>query len=234
MAGPANNLWRSAELVTAAALNDTTHGSGTTAERNAISSWPANRPFYDTDEHMWYYNSHASAPSSVTWTRLGSSGEESTGSVSGDATGQRGAGWRMYGPKVTLPTDHLFYLITAIEAAPSNQSVTGRFRVGFDFATGHGLHSNMLTGGFSRIRQFAGSALKADLDSKSAIIGGGTIVLPWILTENSATAYLANSSSNGTARRVTGWESPENVQDAAWSTTPYNRPALKTYYRGFF
>ena len=60
-----------------ATLNATTHGSGTTAERTAITSWPGSRPFFDTDKGKFYRNSHGAVPSSVTWTEIGSAQAES-------------------------------------------------------------------------------------------------------------------------------------------------------------
>lgn len=42
----------------------------TTAQRTGLTSWPATTPVFDTDEHSWYYNSHASAPSSITWSSV--------------------------------------------------------------------------------------------------------------------------------------------------------------------
>jgi len=69
MAKPADDSW-SGYSPTATNLDETTHGSGTTTERNAITSWPAARPFFDTDLHDYFYNSHASAPSSVTWSTI--------------------------------------------------------------------------------------------------------------------------------------------------------------------
>lgn len=61
------------EPISPSKLNDTTHGQGTTSQRNTIASsgtWPAFRPFFDTDEGKWYYNSDGGAPSSVTWSLI--------------------------------------------------------------------------------------------------------------------------------------------------------------------
>lgn len=69
MAAPIDADWANNPL-SDASLNATTHGSGTTATRTGLSSWPANRPFFDTTDDTWYYNSHVSAPSSVTWTKV--------------------------------------------------------------------------------------------------------------------------------------------------------------------
>lgn len=80
MTAPLDSDWANTNI-SDSALNGTTHGSGTTAERTAIGSWPANRPFFDTTLDLWYYNSHASAPSSVTWTRLGN---PESGTAEGD------------------------------------------------------------------------------------------------------------------------------------------------------
>lgn len=51
-------------------LDNTTHGSGTTSERTAITSWPANKPFFDETLAQWFSNTHVSAPSSITWTAI--------------------------------------------------------------------------------------------------------------------------------------------------------------------
>jgi len=69
MAGPKDASW-SGISPTATNLDDSTFGQGTTTERNNITSWPATRPFFDTDDNVWYYNSHVSAPSSVTWSNI--------------------------------------------------------------------------------------------------------------------------------------------------------------------
>lgn len=69
MAAPIDSDWANTNA-SDAALNATTHGSGTTAARTAITNWPANRPFFDTTLNRWFYNSHASAPTSVTWTNI--------------------------------------------------------------------------------------------------------------------------------------------------------------------
>jgi len=70
MAAPFDADW-AAETITDVKLNRTTYGSGTTAEREAISNWPATRLFFDTDVSDTFYNSHASAPTSVTWSSVG-------------------------------------------------------------------------------------------------------------------------------------------------------------------
>ena len=66
---PAINAWSNDNL-SDTALEETTHGSGTTAQRDAVSTWEAGRPFWDVDVGAWFKNSHASAPSSVTWTSI--------------------------------------------------------------------------------------------------------------------------------------------------------------------
>jgi len=69
MAKPLNAPWQ-AQTIADSDLNLTTYGNGTTAVRNAITSWENTRLFFDTDTRTLYYNSHASAPSSVTWTEI--------------------------------------------------------------------------------------------------------------------------------------------------------------------
>jgi len=69
MVKPFDAPWAT-QAITDAALNKTTYGQGTTSERNAISNWENTRLFWDTDTRALYYNSHASAPSSVTWTEI--------------------------------------------------------------------------------------------------------------------------------------------------------------------
>jgi len=82
---PAINTWSNDNL-SDLALEETTHGSGTTAQRTAISSWSADRPFFDADEAVWYYNSHVSAPGSITWTQIGTGFTEfSTTPITDDA-----------------------------------------------------------------------------------------------------------------------------------------------------
>ncbi len=71
MAAPIDAAWNN-NILGDATLEATTHGSGTTATRTGLGTWEANRPFFDTDLGQWFYNSHASAPSSVTWTPMGS------------------------------------------------------------------------------------------------------------------------------------------------------------------
>ena len=69
MAAPLDGPWAGL-VVSAASLDKTTYGQGTTVTRTGLTSWPADRPFFDSTERIWYYNSHASAPSSVTWTPI--------------------------------------------------------------------------------------------------------------------------------------------------------------------
>ncbi len=39
----------------------------TSAERTALTGWAANVPIFDSTLKKWYWNSHGSAPSSITW-----------------------------------------------------------------------------------------------------------------------------------------------------------------------
>ena len=71
MADPKTNSWED-ELVTADSLDATTHGVGTTTQREAISSWPTDRLFFDVTDHFWYYND--GTESSPDWARLPSGG----------------------------------------------------------------------------------------------------------------------------------------------------------------
>jgi hypothetical protein len=69
---PDNTAWTAPEPITAEKLNNTTHGSGTTATRTAITAgWRADRPFFDEDEGIWYYNSHVTPATNVTWSIIG-------------------------------------------------------------------------------------------------------------------------------------------------------------------
>jgi len=83
MVSPIDADWSNDEL-SDTNLDSTTHGSGTTATRTGITSnWPANRPFFDTDEERWYSNTHVSAPTSVTWTVIGGEAEGKKFSLDG-------------------------------------------------------------------------------------------------------------------------------------------------------
>jgi hypothetical protein len=68
---PNNADWIT-EPISPEKLNSTTHGSGTTAVRVAITGgWRADRPFFDEDEGQWYYNTHVTPATNVTWSKIG-------------------------------------------------------------------------------------------------------------------------------------------------------------------
>jgi hypothetical protein len=131
MAAPETDSW-SGIAPTAEHLDNTTHGSGTTAERTAITSWPATRPFLDTDENAWYYNSHVSAPSSVTWSIIGiqESSEQTEDLTNAESSSKSGANiWK--GQSFTLGVAGKLYKITDIEfktsGTASGNAIVGLF-----------------------------------------------------------------------------------------------------------
>ena len=69
MAAPLTGPWSGETVISAASLNKTTHGSGTTTEREAITSWPTDRPFFDSDLGIWFKN--VGTESDITWAELG-------------------------------------------------------------------------------------------------------------------------------------------------------------------
>ena len=67
MPAPFNAPWQ-VEPVTATKLNRVTHGSGTSAERDAIQNWQTDRVFYDTDMGLFYRN--VGTADNVNWQSL--------------------------------------------------------------------------------------------------------------------------------------------------------------------
>ena len=67
MVEPRKGSWEN-EIVTADALNTTTLGSGSTSERNDITTWPTDRLFLDTDLNTLYLNT--GTESSPVWRLL--------------------------------------------------------------------------------------------------------------------------------------------------------------------
>ena len=56
MAAPLTGPWSAETVISASALNKTTHGSGSTTEREALTSWPTTRMFFDTTAKQLYAN----------------------------------------------------------------------------------------------------------------------------------------------------------------------------------
>ena len=68
MANPLTGSWAGL-VVSAANLDKTTHGSGTTAERLALASWPTTRLFFDVTDGIIYKNS--GTQNNIIWSTVG-------------------------------------------------------------------------------------------------------------------------------------------------------------------